>query len=311
MGKIVSPFWSKIDKLDDEAELVSKLVFSKDNAVAETVLYRYPTFKERTVICCSVQSGCPVGCTFCGTGDFFVRNLTVEEIVSQPTIALDEVFKSSNIKPEDIEKLQIMFMSMGEPMLNMARLIDSIRELHILYPNASLLVSTSAPDVDYQSFFELSKEISQVGLQFSIHESSNETRDKLIPYKRKLDLEQIAQLGEDWARITRRQPFFNYCVHDKNSTENDVERLKKLFDPAVWKATVSVICERDETLKAAHDRQKELVSTFMSKMLDSGYSTRAFSPAGQDSIGGGCGQLFATQRWFKENPEKARPNRRK
>ncbi len=44
---------------------ITKYVFYNDDVVYEAVLYRY---KERTVICCSVQSGCPVGCTFCGTG---------------------------------------------------------------------------------------------------------------------------------------------------------------------------------------------------------------------------------------------------
>lgn len=48
---------------------VSKFVFEFEKptkAIAEAVLYRYENFKKRTVICCSVQSGCPVGCTFCG-----------------------------------------------------------------------------------------------------------------------------------------------------------------------------------------------------------------------------------------------------
>ena len=40
---------------------VKKLVLTKADAVAETVLYRYPTYQDRTVICCSSQSGCPVG----------------------------------------------------------------------------------------------------------------------------------------------------------------------------------------------------------------------------------------------------------
>lgn len=47
--------------------------------IAEAVLYRYNSYAERTVICCSVQSGCPVGCTFCGTGKFFIRNLEAHE----------------------------------------------------------------------------------------------------------------------------------------------------------------------------------------------------------------------------------------
>jgi 23S rRNA (adenine2503-C2)-methyltransferase len=52
-------------------ENVYKYVFEKDNAVAESVLYKYPTFETRTVVFCSTQSGCPIGCRFCGAGDSF------------------------------------------------------------------------------------------------------------------------------------------------------------------------------------------------------------------------------------------------
>lgn len=62
---------------------VSKFVFEGDDIAVESVLYRYNSYKDRTVICCSTQCGCPVGCSFCGTGKFFVRNLTSEEIVEQ------------------------------------------------------------------------------------------------------------------------------------------------------------------------------------------------------------------------------------
>ena len=58
----------QVKRIDSSDENVSKYVFDFGNAVAEAVLYKYPTFEERTVICCSTQSGCPVGCRFCGAG---------------------------------------------------------------------------------------------------------------------------------------------------------------------------------------------------------------------------------------------------
>jgi 23S rRNA (adenine2503-C2)-methyltransferase len=83
--------WNDIKRIDDEAEKVAKFVFTAETAVAEAVLYRYPTYRERTVICCSTQSGCPVGCRFCGAGDYFVRSLTTKEIVDQVRYLLDQV----------------------------------------------------------------------------------------------------------------------------------------------------------------------------------------------------------------------------
>ena len=297
--------WPHIKRIDDAAENVSKHVFTKDTAIAESVLYRYPTYQERTVICCSTQSGCPVGCRFCGAGDAFVRSLTSEEIVAQPVHLLDGL-TAEGVDVATIGRLQIMFMSMGEPLLNIKHLVPALRELHERYPNAALLISTSAPRVDYSAIREISVEIPTIGLQFSVHESTDIARDLLVPFKAKLTLREIAAEGEAWARETRRRPYFNYCVHDRNDSQADVDRLLDLFDPRLWEATLSVICERDETMSVARQRQRDLTSAFMDKMLAAGYSTRMFDPAGQDTIGGGCGQLWFVQSWFDENPALAR-----
>jgi 23S rRNA (adenine2503-C2)-methyltransferase len=258
---------------------------------------------DRTVICCSTQSGCPVGCRFCGAGDNFVRSLRADEIVSQPVYLLEQ----TGVNPADIGRLQIMFMSMGEPMLNQRHLFPALRELYERFPNAALLISSSGPDVDYGAAQRLSRDIPTIGLQFSVHESTDEARDKLIPFRKKMNLHQIALTGEAWFYATGRQPFFNYCVHDKNNTPEDVARLAALFNPGIWQATISVICERDESIAAANDRQRQLASDFMALMLERGYGTRMFDPAGQDDIGGGCGQLHYVQQWFRDNPELAKP----
>ena len=298
----MNEIWKNIKTLESSEGNVSKYVFTKDNAVAESVLYKYPRYKDHTVICCSTQSGCPVGCRFCGAGDYFVRNFNAEEIVSQPMHLLEEVYRVERTNPRDIDKLQIMFMSMGEPMLNQKHLIPALEILHAQYPNASLLISSSGPRVSYEPFFKASEAIDTIGLQFSIHETTDEARDLLIPFKAKLTLKEISEQGRIWHERTGRQPFFNYCVHDKNGTQEDVDRLKELFDPTFWQATISVICERDESIAVAHARQLELTGQFMSKMSAAGFSTRRFDPAGQDDIGGGCGQLHYVQAWFKENP---------
>lgn len=303
-----NPVWPHIRRINSSDNNVSKHVFTMPGAVAESVLYKYPTYADRTVICCSTQSGCPVGCRFCGAGDAFVRSLTTTEIVAQPVHLLDSVKTETGVEANDMGRLQIMFMSMGEPLLNMKHLAPALEELHDRYPKAALLISTSGPRVDYTALREISERIPTVGLQFSVHESTDEARDALVPFKAKLSLAEMAAEGEAWARQTRRRPYFNYCVHDRNDTPEDVARLRALFDPRVWEATLSVICERDETMTVAHQRQRDLTSAFMDKMLDAGYSTRMFDPAGQDDVGGGCGQLHYVQSWFRENPALARPS---
>lgn len=294
----------QVKRVDSSDENVSKYVFDFGNAVAESVLYKYPTYEARTVICCSTQSGCPVGCRFCGAGDNFVRSLTGDEIVAQ----VNHLFADRGIDATKVEKCQIMFMSMGEPLLNIKGLSSAIRQLHALYPRFSLLISTSAPRADYDAVRALSVEVPAVGLQFSVHESTDAARDALIPFKAKLTIEQIAVEGEKWAQATGRRPFFNYCAHANNTSDDDAQRLLAQFNPGVWESTVSVVCERDESVAAANVRQRKLATDFMDKLLDLGYSTRCFDPAGQDDIGGGCGQLWFVQDWMRQNSALARPS---
>ena len=296
--------WNDVKKVTSSDLNVLKYVFERPNAVAESVLYKYPTYEERTVVCCSTMSGCPVGCRFCGAGDNFVRSLSAEEIVSQPA----HLFKDMDIDANSVKRLQIMFMSMGEPLLNLKALIPAVRTLHGMYPEAALLVSTSGPRVDYEPFTRLSVEVPTVGLQFSVHESTDSARDNLIPFKAKLTLSQIAEEGTRWFRATGRKPFFNYCAHENNSSQEDATRLRELFSPEVWEATISVVCEREEHVAAANERQRELAMQFRAFLGDAGFSTRVFDPAGQDDCGGGCGQLWYVQDWMKNNPELARPS---
>lgn len=299
--------WNNIRRIDDEAQNVAKYVFSRDTAVAEAVLYKYPDYKTRTVICCSTQSGCPVGCRFCGAGDYFVRSLSADEIVSQPERLLADV----DCDPSEMGRLQIMFMSMGEPLLNLKSLVPALYRLHEKYPAAALLISTSAPmlsDHQWDSLVQACRDIPTVGLQFSVHESTDAARDALIPFKRKMDLGTIASVGESWHALTGRKPFFNYCAHDGNETDADADRIANLFNPAIFCATVSVVCERSEGLPATNQHQRNLAISFASRMVERGYDTRVFDPAGQDTIGGGCGQLWFVQQWMRDNPDKARPS---
>lgn len=297
--------WTSVRIVRDDAERVAKYVFNRHDAVAEAVLYRYPDYKTRTVICCSTQAGCPVGCRFCGAGDFFVRSLTADEIVSQPMRLLEDV----DCSPHDMGRLQIMFMSMGEPLLNLKNLLPALERLHEAYPAAALLISTSAPKgPDYGEIERISARIPTIGLQFSVHESTDVARDALIPFKAKLNLREIAAAGASWSRATGRRPFFNYCAHDANASDADAARLAALFDPAIWEATVSVVCERNEGLPATNDHQRGLATSFGERLLARGYNVRVFDPAGQDTIGGGCGQLWFVQHWLKQHPHEARPS---
>ncbi len=290
--------------MESSEENVWKYVFTDENIVLESVLYRYGSFDERTVICCSVQSGCPVGCSFCGTGKNFINNISAKQIVDQ----IKSILKDKDI--EDInsrcEKFQIMFMSMGEPMLNFSEVEMAIRELNNKYPNAQLLISTIGVNNDkvFSDMVRLSKSIDKIGLQFSIHKSTDAERDILIPYKKKYNLREIRDRGTLWFAETGRKPYLNYCVDESNARQSDIDNLKDLFSPVVFNMTFSVICEADETMVGAACQNLDIIREFEKSFIEDGYNTRIFDPAGQDDIGGGCGQLLQVQQYLKEKGNK-------
>lgn len=291
-----------VKTIQSSDENVMKFVFEKENAVAEAVLYKYPTYEDRTVICCSTQSGCPVGCRFCGAGDYFVRSLKSEEIVYQ----VDYCLESQGIDATKIKKFQIMVMSMGEPLLNFKELEKAFDILYTKYPQAKLLISSIGPKIDYEPVIKMAERIPNVGLQFSVHEPTDVRRNKLIPFKNKLTLKELSEVGEVFLIRTGRKPFFNYCAHEDNSNQESANNIADIFNPDVFEATISVVCERDESIAAANERQRELASKFMSYLMNHGFSTRMFDPAGQDDIGGGCGQLWFVQDWMKNNQHLAK-----
>lgn len=292
-------FWDSVEELVDVQENVKKYIFKKGDAIAESVLYGYPDYDTRTVMCISVSCGCAVGCTFCGTGKFYGRNLTTAEIIEQV-----QYMKNKNvINFDEVQKLQIMFMSMGEPLLNAFNVSSAIDHLS-LQQNAQLLLSTIAPNTKdgWNAFMQCAISYKTVGLQFSVHESTDEARNKIIPFPGKHTLEEIALRGVEFFRVTGRKPFFNYCVKDTNSSKEDALRLRMLFDPRVWECTLSVICSADQTMNAAINEQLTVIDAFNAELVNLGFNTRVFNPAGQDTIGGGCGQLFSVQQFAKNNP---------
>lgn len=244
-----------------------------------------------------------MGCRFCGAGNYFVRNLTAREIVSQAQHLLENWFGAH--APSPTVPLIIRMLSMGEPLLNNS-VWSALRTLSMLYPQATLLVSTSAPDIDWSWVFDMGREIPGTELQFSVHESTNLARNKLMPFKRKLALEQIADKGTLWYRTTGRRPSFNYCVHGNNVAESDAHNLRQLFDPSIWTATVSMIFERTLDAKSDTLNSANLADGFSHKLASHGYTVRVANAVDWDAMGSECGQLWSFQQWAMEHSELAR-----
>jgi 23S rRNA (adenine2503-C2)-methyltransferase len=197
-----------------------------------------------------------------------------------------------------------MFMSMGEPMLNWFHVRGAIEELNAFFPNAQLLISTMGindPTI-FTDMIKTSIKIDKVGLQFSVHAMYDEERDRIIPFKNKMDLRQLRNSGLLWSQATGRQVFLNYCFG--STIMFNLDRVFDMFDPMSFALTFSVVCE-NEVGKPRTQEVKDMVTaslyTIQQRCLAEGYNVRSFDPAGQDDIGGGCGQLWYVQDWMKQN----------
>jgi 23S rRNA (adenine2503-C2)-methyltransferase len=144
----------------------------------------YMPMGDRVSICLSSQAGCAVGCTFCVTGFFGAgRNLTPAEIVGQ-------FFVIQREKQIPAEQMNVVFMGMGEPLLNYDHLIAS---LEILYRNLAprrVTVSTSGiiPGID-----ELAKLERRPNLAISVNAPDRKRREEIMPITAKYPLEQLME----------------------------------------------------------------------------------------------------------------------
>jgi 23S rRNA (adenine2503-C2)-methyltransferase len=177
---------------------------------------------ERATLCISSQVGCAVDCSFCATGKLgFKRNLDTSEIISQ--IIFIEKDLNSKIN-------NIVFMGMGEPLLNYKNVVNSIDIM--TDPNSALInrrkITLSTSGI-VPKIYQLSSIERPVKLAISLHATTNGIRDKIVPINKKGNIEAIMDAVEDYYRNTKMAITYEYIPFlDLNDTELDAKRLAKL-----------------------------------------------------------------------------------
>lgn len=198
---------------------VKLLLRARDGALLEAVMMPY---QKRVTLCLSSQAGCPVGCVFCATGALgFRRNLCTAEIVDQAravsALALDEGRRISNI----------VYMGMGEPLLNLQAVLDSIRVFTdpkgMALAHRALSVSTVGIP---SGIIRLANAEPQVNLALSLHAADDGTRARLIPRKHLHPLAEILTAAWEHFAITRRKLLVEYVL--LRGVNDSVEHAKKL-----------------------------------------------------------------------------------
>lgn len=171
-----------------------------DGHIIETV--GIPTEKRLTV-CVSSQVGCPMACDFCATGKGgFIRNLATHEIVDQ-VLTVQEQFQQ--------RVSNIVFMGMGEPLLNTEHVLATVRCLNqdIGIGQRSITLSTVGIPGRIR---KLADHHLQATLAISLHAPNQSMREQLIPSARQYPLTALLEECRDYVRITGRRVSFEYIV---------------------------------------------------------------------------------------------------
>lgn len=171
-----------------------------DDQIIETV--GIPTAKRLTV-CVSTQVGCPMACDFCATGKGgYTRNLEIHEIVDQ-VLTVQEDFQE--------RVSHVVFMGMGEPLLNTDNVLASLRCLNqdVGIGQRSLTVSTVGIRDRIRQF---ARQNLQVTLAVSLHAPNQALREQLIPSARPYPLEDLLDECREYVEITRRRISFEYIL---------------------------------------------------------------------------------------------------
>jgi 23S rRNA (adenine2503-C2)-methyltransferase len=258
---------------------VKTLFRTADSHPVEAVLMRYR--RGRRSVCVSSQSGCPLTCTFCATGQMrFGRNLTQWEI-------LDQALHFRRIEAVD----HLVFMGMGEPFLNYAAVVAAARRLPELgITHRRTTVSTVGWMPGLTRFVDEVEE--PIRLAISIHAAESGLRSELMPVNDRYPLPSVLEECRRYFELRRRKVFVEYVMlGGVNDTPGHAQELATLLEPKVFK--VNLIPYNPTGMYAGSSR--EAIAAFK------GVLDRARIPAtvrltrGRD-IAAACGQLAATRR---------------
>ena len=178
---------------------VKALFRTRDGHPIEAVLMRYGD--GRRSLCLSSQSGCPLTCSFCATGQMrFARNLTASEI-------LDQALHFRRIEPID----HAVFMGMGEPMLNLDAVVEAARRLPDLgITHRRTTVSTVGWLPGLRRFVDEVEE--PIRLALSLHAPTDELRSELMPVNERYPLADVLAECRRYFELRRRKVFVEYVM---------------------------------------------------------------------------------------------------
>jgi 23S rRNA (adenine2503-C2)-methyltransferase len=256
---------------------VKALFHTSDGHPLEAVLMRFRD--GRRSVCVSSQSGCPLTCTFCATGQMqFRRNLSAWEI-------LDQALHFRRHEPID----HVVFMGMGEPMLNFDAVVEAARRLPDLgVTHRRTTISTVGWLPGLHRFVDEVNE--PIRLALSLHAPTDALRSEIMPVNDRYPLEDVIAECVRYHELRRRKVFVEYVMlAGVNDSLDHARGLAKLLDPKVFK--VNMIPYNPTGMFDGSSR--ETMAAFKDALHHSGFSPTLRLTRGRD-IAAACGQLAAT-----------------
>jgi 23S rRNA (adenine2503-C2)-methyltransferase len=263
-----------------------------DGALVESVLMGYP---DRVTVCVSSQAGCGMACPFCATGQVgLTRNLSTAEIVEQVVVAAREVVAGEVSGGGRLS--HVVFMGMGEPLANYARLVAAVRRITDPVPNglglAQRHITVSTVGL-VPAMRRLAEEDFQVTLALSLHAPDDGLRNELVPVNNRWDVAEVLDAAWEYAERTGRRVSIEYAmIRDVNDQPWRAELLGRLLTGRL--AHVNLI-PLNPTPGSRWDASPKPVEREFARLLRAaGVPTTVRDTRGRE-IDGACGQLAAAE----------------
>lgn len=242
---------------------------------------------DRATICVSSQVGCAVNCQFCLTAQLGVkRNLTAGEIVGQVVSVLND----RHVEMER-QRINIVFMGMGEPFLNYAEFMKAVRLLveGVGFAASRMTVSTSGI---VPRIHEFGTEPVRPKLAISLNAPNDQLRERIMPLNRKWNLEALIQAARDFPLRNRERITFEYVLlRDFNDKPEHAREMIELLRG--MRCKVNLIALNPGPGIAFATPEEQSVQGFQQLLLQAGIPAFIRRPRGRD-IYAACGQLKRT-----------------
>jgi 23S rRNA (adenine2503-C2)-methyltransferase len=305
--------WSTV--ADDEVVLADGGATEKtlhrlaDGLTIESVLMHYPARagqRARHTLCISSQGGCAVGCPFCATGELgFERDLETAEILDQVRSAMARLAR----REDGAHLTNIVFMGMGEPLLNLDRVLEAVEALNdpgrLGLGARHITVSTSGVVPGIRRLTALGP---QFTLAVSLHAARDALRDVLVPLNRRWPVAEVVAAAREHARATGRRISYEYTmIGGVNDTDLDAVALAQLLRGDL--AHVNLIPMNPVAHTPWQASPMPVIERFASQLRDAGVPVTIRRNRGQE-IGAACGQLAAERAGEPTAPAVARRRQR-